>query len=157
MILFERFADDSAPRRREAEARIQTPTQSSCAAQGMRAGLSNSDYRIRVQTTARKFATGNLAVVSTDGSTIWRGCSTPLSGFGLGTMVDIISRRFILLTLVVPRSSMLKRDAPRAMGRGAFVQALDTSPGPVDHPVSEESYPRAVLPPSQLIVYLRAR
>ena len=55
MILFERFADDSAPRRREAEARIQTPTQSSCAAQEMRAGLSNSDYRIRVQTTGSCF------------------------------------------------------------------------------------------------------
>jgi hypothetical protein len=43
----------------------------------------------------RKFATGNFVVASTNGSTIWRECSTPSSGAGLRTTVVTTSRRFI--------------------------------------------------------------
>ena len=50
---FCRYADDCAPRRREEETRdVREPTRSSLAAQEMRVGPSDSDCRIRVQTTA---------------------------------------------------------------------------------------------------------
>ena len=54
--LINRYAGGCAPRRREEEVKKHVSTNSSSlAAQEMRAGLSNSDYRIRVQTTESCF------------------------------------------------------------------------------------------------------